>query len=214
MNRQEIVSQIEQSGVVAVLRLDDGNKLPAIIDALAAGGIKAMEITMTTPNAIELIDSISKTTDSDFFIGAGTVLDGETANRVINAGARFVVSPILNPQIIDAAHKQDTAVFPGAFTATEIHSAWQLGADVVKVFPATALGPRFFKDIHGPLPEIKLTPTGGVALDNTADFIRSGACCVGVGTALLNKQMIAENDWKGLTALAEKFVEEVRKGRD
>lgn len=214
MDRKEIVDQIEQSGVVAVLRLDDGNKLQALIDSLAVGGIKAMEITMTTPNAIELIDSISKTTGSDFFIGAGTVLDGETANRVINAGARFVVSPILNPQIIDAAHKQDTAVFPGAFTATEIHSAWQLGADVVKVFPATALGPRFFKDIHGPLPEIKLTPTGGVSLDNTADFIRSGACCVGVGTALLNKQMIAENDWKGLTALAEKFVEEVRKGRD
>jgi len=125
MNRREIVNEIEQSGIVAVLRLDDGSKLPAIIDALAAGGIKAMEITMTTPNAVELIASISKSTGTDFFVGAGTVLDAETTSRVIEAGARFVVSPIMNPQVISTAHLHDVAVFPGAFTATEIQSAGQ-----------------------------------------------------------------------------------------
>lgn len=213
MNRVEIVNEIERTGIVAVLRLNGDQKLAKIIEALALGGIKAMEITMTTPNAIEIIKNISKETGNDFFVGAGTVLNAEVTRAVIEAGARFVVSPILNAEVIKTAQAHETPVFPGAFTATEIHSAWQQGADVVKVFPATALGPRFFKDIHGPLPDIKLTPTGGVALDNAAEFIRNGACCLGVGTSLLNKQLIAENNWAGLTQLAKEFVNQVRIGR-
>ncbi len=214
MNRQEIVQEIEHTGIVAVLRLNDAEKLPKIIEALSAGGIKAMEITMTTPNAIEVIKDIAPHTGKDFFVGAGTVLDGETTGKVIEAGACFVVSPIFNPDIIKTAHQLDTAVFPGAFSTTEIFNAWKNGADVVKVFPATVLGPRFFKDIHGPLPDIKLTPTGGVTLENAAEFIRMGACCLGVGTSLLNKKMIAENDWAGLTAMAASFVKEVQNGRN
>ena len=213
MKRTEIVKEIEETGIVAVLRLDDDKKLPKIIDSLAAGGIKAMEITMTTPNAIKIISEISKETGSDFFIGAGTVLNADTTKAVVDAGARFVVSPVLKAEIIHTAHEYETTVFPGSFTATEILTAWELGADVVKVFPATALGPKFFKDIHGPLPDIKLTPTGGVALDNAAEFIRRGACCLGVGTSLLNKEMIAEDRWSELTELASAFVEQVKIGR-
>ena len=115
--------------------------------------------------------------------------------------------------MIKTVHRYDKAVFPGAFTPTEILHAWENGADVVKVFPATALGPQFFKDIHGPLPQIRLTPTGGVSLENTGEFIRCGACCVGVGTALLNKNLISDSDWSALSENAKKFVDEVKKAR-
>ncbi len=213
MHREVIVNQIIESGVVAVIRLSGKEKLPEIINSLSKGGISAMEITMTTPNAIEIIHDISQKIGSDFIIGAGTVLDSETARAVILAGAQFVVSPVINIEMIKTVHRYDKAVFPGAFTPTEILHAWENGADVVKVFPATALGPQFFKDIHGPLPQVRLTPTGGVSLENTGEFIRCGASCVGVGTALLNKKMIADSDWTALTENAKKFVREVQKAR-
>ena len=213
MHREFIVNKIIESGVVAVIRLNGKEKLPEIIDALSKGGISAMEITMTTPNAIEIIHEISQKVGNDFMIGAGTVLDSETARAVILAGAQFVVSPVTNIEMMKTVHRYNKAVFPGAFTPTEILHAWENGADVVKVFPATALGPQFFKDIHGPLPQVRLTPTGGVSLENTGEFIRCGASCVGVGTALLNKKMIADSNWPALTENAEKFVEEVKKAR-
>ncbi len=214
MTKNTILETIEESGIVAVIRLSDAAKLQKIIYALEEGGIKALEITMTTPNAIGIIRDLSQKLDGDFLIGAGTVLDALTAEAVINAGAQFVVSPILDESIILKTHEYDKVSIPGAFSATEIYKAWSYGADVVKIFPATALGPRFFKDIHGPLPDIKMTPTGGVSLENAAEFIKSGACCLGVGTALLDKKMIADNDWKGLAKRAEDFVSEVKKGRD
>ena len=212
--RRNIVNQIEECGIVAVIRLDDTKKLQNIISAISDGGVKALEITMTTPNAIEVIKTVSKQISSEFILGAGTVLDPETARAVILAGAEFVVSPVLNFDVIRMAHRYDKAVFPGAFTPSEILTAWENGADIVKVFPATALGPKFFKDIQGPLPQIKLTPTGGVNLDNAAEFIRAGASCLGVGTAMLNKQMIDNSDWDGLAKLAMSFVEAVKKGRE
>ncbi len=213
MHREIVVDKIIESGVVAVIRLSGKDKLPDIIYALSKGGISAMEITMTTPNAIDIINDISQKIGSDFIIGAGTVLDSETARAVILAGAQFVVSPVTNIDMIKTAHRYDKAVFPGAFTPTEILHAWENGADLVKVFPATALGPQFFKDIHGPLPQVRLTPTGGVSLENTGEFIRFGASCVGVGTALLNKKMIADSDWAALTENAKKFVDQVQKAR-
>lgn len=214
MPREKIVNKIIDSGVVAVIRLDGKEKLVDIINALSSGGISAMEITMTTPNAIEIIHDISQQVDDNFIIGAGTVLDSETARAVILAGAQFVVSPITNLDMIRTVHRYDKAVFPGAFTPTEILKAWENGADIVKVFPATALGPQFFKDIHGPLPQIRLTPTGGVSIENAAEFIRFGASCIGVGTALLNKKMIANSDWTALMENAKRFVAEVQKARD
>ncbi len=213
MDRHSLVKKIEDSGIIAVIRLNDIGKLHHIIDAISKGGVKALEITMTTPNAIQIIEQLAKEIHSDFLLGVGTVLDGETARIAINAGAQFVVSPILKENVIQMAHRYDKAVFPGAFSPTEILSAWEQGADVVKVFPATALGPKFFNDIHGPLPQIKLTPTGGVNLENAAEFIRAGACFLGVGTALLNKSIIASGDWVGLSEKASAFIEEVKKGR-
>jgi len=213
MKREQITESLEESGIIAVIRLDDVARLEKIIQALSAGGIRALEITMTTPNAVDIIRSLARKLNKDFLLGAGTVLDTTSAEQVIDAGAQFVVSPVLNIDVIRKAHEFDKPCLPGSFTPTEILTAWQNGADIVKIFPATALGPRFFKDIHGPLPDIKMTPTGGVDLDNAAKFIEAGACCLGVGTSLLDKQMIANEDWPGLTALAKKFIAEVTKGR-
>jgi len=213
MTRQEVVRNLEASGIIAVIRLNDVKKLEHIVEALSRSGVKAMEITMTTPDAIQIIRTISGKVASDFFVGVGTVLDPETARAAIHAGAQFVVSPILNIEIIKMAHRYDRAMIPGAFTPTEILHAWDNGADIVKVFPATVLGPKYFKDIHGPLPQIKLTPTGGVNLNNAAEFMRANASCLGVGTALLDKELIDKSDWKGLTNHAAAFVEQVKIGR-
>ena len=213
MNRQQIVEMIEKSGVVVVMRLDRSDQLDKIIDALANGGVRVLEITMTMPNAVDIIRNISKTLSDEFLIGAGTVLDPETARRVIAAGAEFIVSPVFNPNVIKVAHEYDKVVLPGAFSATEILTAWNAGADIVKVFPATVVGPKYFKDIHGPLPQVKLIPTGGVTVDNAEEFIRCGAVCLGVGSALLDKHMIKNQDWVGIEKRAKEFKTAVKRGR-
>ena len=141
---------------------------------------------MTVPRAVALIEELAATLPADVIVGAGTVLDAETAREVIRAGARFVVSPVFQAEIVDACRDADCAVMPGCFTPTEILAAWEAGADIVKVFPATALGPGFFKDVRGPLPQVRLMPTGGVTRDNAGDWIRAGAVAIGVGTALVD----------------------------
>jgi len=213
MDRQTITAKLIESGLVAVIRLDSGEKLPGIISALRQGGINALEITMTTPGALEIIKNFAAQTGTDFLIGAGSVLDAETARLAILNGAQFIVGPIFNPEVIRMCHRYDKPAIPGAFTPTEILTAWEQGADLVKVFPTTALGPSYIKDILGPLPQVKLLPTGGVTLENAAEFIRSGACCLGVGTALLNKKMIAADDWQALAKHAEAFRSAVLTGR-
>ena len=191
MNRVGIVSRIEDLGVVAVIRLQDPSKLRAVIDAIAAGGVRALEITMTVPKAIEMIAQIAPTLPKGFLIGAGTVLDAGTATRAANAGAQFIVSPVFRKEVITAAHVRDVPAMPGCMTPTEILAAWDAGADIVKVFPATALGPGFLKDVRAPLPDVRLMPTGGVTLDNAGEWIRAGAVAVGVGSALLDASGIA-----------------------
>ena len=213
MNRQQIVEMIEKSGVVVVVRLDRSDQLDKIIDALANGGVRVLEITMTMPNAVDIIRNISKTLSDEFLIGASTLLDPETARRVIAAGAEFIVSPVFNPNVLKVAHEYDKVVLPGAFSATEILTAWNAGADIVKVFPATVVGPKYFKDIRGPLPQVKLIPTGGVTVDNAEEFIRCGAVCLGVGSALLDKQMIKNQDWVGIEKRAKEFKTAVKRGR-
>jgi len=213
MDRQTITAKLIESGLVAVIRLDSGEKLPGIISALRQGGINALEITMTTPGALEIIKNFAAQTGTDFLIGAGSVLDAETARLAILNGAHFIVGPIFNPEVVRMCHRYDRPAIPGAFTPTEILTAWEQGADLVKVFPTTALGPSYIKDILGPLPQVKLLPTGGVTLENAAEFIRSGACCLGVGTALLNKKMIAADDWQALAKHAEAFRSAVLTGR-
>ena len=212
--RQQIVQRIEQCGVVAVIRLQDPERLRGVIDALGAGGVRALEVTMTVPRAIQLIDAIAPGLPADFVIGAGTILDPETARAAILAGARFVVGPVFNRAVVDLCHRYDVAVMPGCFTPTEILQAWDAGADVVKVFPATALGPSYFKDIRGPLPQVKLMPTGGVTLENAGDWIAAGAVAIGAGTAMIDAKAVAAGDWAAITRRAASFVEAVRRARE
>ncbi len=186
----------------------------AVFDAIGEGGVRVIELTMSVPGAIELIRQLASRLPDGFVLGAGTVLDGDTARRVIEAGARFVVSPVFRREVITACHERDAAVMPGCFTPTEILEAWDAGADVVKVFPATALGPTFLKDVRGPLPQVKLMPTGGVTLDNAGDWIRAGAVAVGVGTALLDTAAIAAGQYGVLRANAARIVASVRGARE
>lgn len=213
MSRLEVVQGIEASGVVAVIRMKEADKLRAVIDALLEGGVRALELTMTVPGAIGLIEKLAKDVPGEFLLGAGTVLDPETARQVILTGARYIVAPVLNLDVIKLCHRYDVAAMPGCFTPTEILTAWDAGADVVKVFPATALGPGFFKDIRGPLPQVKMMPTGGVTLANAGEWIKAGAVAIGVGTALVDAKAVAAGDFKQIAANARHLVESVRAAR-
>ena len=199
---------------MAVIRLREPKKLRAVVDALAEGGVRALEVTMTVPGAIDLIGELAPTLPSGFILGAGTVLDTETARLAILAGAKFIVSPVFRPEVISICHRYDVAAMPGCFTPTEILTAWESGADVVKVFPATALGPGFFKDIRGPLPQLRMMPTGGVTLDNAGDWIAAGAVAVGVGTALLDAKAIAADAYAVITANGQRIIASVRAARE
>lgn len=214
MSRAAVIQQIESLGVVAVIRMNEPDRLRAVVDALAAGGVRALEVTMTVPRAVDLIREIAATLPGGFLLGAGTVVDAATTTRVIDAGAQFVVSPVFRPAVIDAAHERDVPAMPGCMTPTEILAAWDAGADVVKVFPATGLGPGFLKDVRGPLPHVKLMPTGGVTLANAGDWIRAGAVAVGVGTALLDASAIASGNYQVLTANARRIIDNVQAARE
>jgi len=213
MTRLEITQAIETLGVVAVIRMPDPARLRAVIDAIAAGGVRAIEVTMTVPRAIEMIREIAPALPSDVWLGAGTVLDGDTAKRVIDAGARFVVSPVFRRDVINACHAREVPAMPGCLTPTEILDAWDAGADIVKVFPATTFGPGYFKDVRAPLPHVKLMPTGGVTLDNAGEWIRAGAVAVGVGSALLDGGAIAAGNYAILEANARRIVASVAAAR-
>ncbi len=210
MTRDEVLEIILSSKVIAVIRMAETEKLDKVVEAIQKGGVKAVEITMTTPHALDIIASLSKKKPSNSLVGAGTVLDPKTAGMAIQAGADFVVSPITNFEVIDICHKYNVFVAPGAFTPTEIVAAWEAGADVVKVFPATSVGPKYFKDLKGPLPKVRLMPTGGVSLENARAFIDNGACCVAIGTALLDKKAIAAENWDILTQKAKELMDSLR----
>jgi 2-dehydro-3-deoxyphosphogluconate aldolase/(4S)-4-hydroxy-2-oxoglutarate aldolase len=211
--RAATTAAVEQAGIVAVIRIKEPARLRAVVDALAEGGLRAIEVTMTVPGAIGLIAELSPHMPEGFLLGAGTVTDADTVRRVVDAGARYIVSPVFRRSVVEACHSLDVAAMPGCFSPTEILDAWEMGADVVKVFPATALGPGYIKDIRGPLPQVKLMPTGGVTLDNAGDWIRAGAVAVGVGTALTDAAAIAAGDYAKLRANAERIVANVRAAR-
>jgi len=212
-SRERIAATIEAAGIVAVIRMTDAQRLRQTIDALVEGGVRILEVTMTVPGAVDLIGNLSVSLPRGLLLGAGTVLDAETATRVIDAGAAFVVSPVFKRELIERSHQRDVVAMPGCFSPTEILAAWEAGADFVKVFPATALGPTFFKDVKAPLPMVKLIPTGGVTLDNAGDWIRAGAAAVGVGTALLDANAIARGDYGVVRANAERIVASVASAR-
>jgi 2-dehydro-3-deoxyphosphogluconate aldolase/(4S)-4-hydroxy-2-oxoglutarate aldolase len=212
-SRSEVVVEVEQLGVVAIIRMPDPAGLRAVVDALAAGGVRALEVTMTVPRAIELIREIAPTLPGGFLFGAGTVLDADTVHRAVDAGAQFIVSPVFRPEVVNAAHEDGVPVMPGCFTPTEILSAWDMGADVIKVFPATSVGPGYLKDIRGPLPQIKLMPTGGVSIDNVGDWLRAGAVAVGVGSALVDTKAIAAKQFNVIADNARRIVANVAAAR-
>jgi len=207
--RARVTAQVEALGIVAVIRLKDPAKLRAVVDAIAAGGVRALEVTMTVPGAVGLIRELAPTLPDGFLLGAGTVTDVATARAVIDAGASFVVSPVFKPDVVAACHERDVAAMPGCFSPTEILAAYESGADIVKVFPATALGPQFIKDVRGPLPQVKLMPTGGVTLENAGDWIRAGAVAVGLGSALVDARAIEGDRWEVITANARLVVANV-----
>jgi 2-dehydro-3-deoxyphosphogluconate aldolase/(4S)-4-hydroxy-2-oxoglutarate aldolase len=212
-SRSDVVRAIEAGGVVAVIRLIEADQLCAAAEALAAGGVRAIEVTMTVPRAVELIQALASSLPPDVLVGAGTVLDPETARQVILAGARFVVSPVFRIPVMEMCHLYDVAVMPGCFSPTEILLAWESGADMVKVFPATALGPGFIRDIRGPLPQVRLMPTGGVTRENAGDWIRAGAAAIGVGTALVDRTAVSERRFSDMTAQARHFIQAVQLAR-
>jgi 2-dehydro-3-deoxyphosphogluconate aldolase/(4S)-4-hydroxy-2-oxoglutarate aldolase len=211
--RTTTVRRLEQLGVVAVIRLKDPDKVRAVVDALAAGGVRALEVTMTVPRAVELIRELAPTMPDGFLLGAGTVTDARTAHAVIDAGASYIVSPVLRVEVIAACHERDVPAIPGCFTPTEILTAHEAGADIIKVFPATALGPQYIRDVRAPLPQVKLMPTGGVTLDNAGDWIRAGAVAVGVGSALVDSGAIDAGRFDVIRANAERVVASVARAR-
>jgi 2-dehydro-3-deoxyphosphogluconate aldolase/(4S)-4-hydroxy-2-oxoglutarate aldolase len=210
MDKNEVLTRIIDSGVVAVIRMKDANRLLKVIEALHSGGVKCIEITMTVPGAVDIIQQLSKTVSPDVLIGAGTVVDEETAGKVIEAGATFVVGPVLNLGVVALCAKRGIAVMPGCYTPTEILTGWKAGADIIKVFPATSLGPKYFKDLRGPFPDIRLMPTGGVTIDNVGEWIAAGACAVGIGSDLLDKKAIEEERYEVLTQRAARMVQNVK----
>jgi len=211
--RAAVARDLEQAGVIAVIRLEHASELRPVADALLEGGIRALEVTMTVPGAVELIEGLAAALPSSAIVGAGTVLDAPTARQVIDAGARFVVSPVFRPLLVGLCHERGVPAMPGCFTPTEILDAWERGADLVKVFPATSLGPGFIKDIRGPLPQLRLIPTGGVTRDNAGDWIRAGAVAIGVGSALVDRKAVAARRFDRIRDAARGFVEAVRAAR-
>ena len=214
MDRFEGLRLVRDSGVIAIIRTRSSEQLLRAADAIREGGVCAIEVTMTTPGALSVIESAVARHDQDVLFGAGTVLDAETARAAILAGARFVVAPTLDIQMIEICRRYSVLAFPGAYTPTEILRAWQAGADMVKVFPAGAGGPKFIKAVKAPLPQVDLVPVGGVSVDNVADFIRAGAAAVGVGSALVNQKLLDTGDFAALTKRAQRLIEEVQKGRE
>jgi len=209
MNRQLIIEEILKRKAVAVLRIKEPEKLKKVIEALADGGITIAEITMTVPNAIQLIEKMSNELDKNIIVGVGSVLNQQVAEDAIKAGAKYVVSPIFKKEIIETAHKFDVPAMPGCFTPTEIQTAYESGADIIKVFPADVLGMAFFKGILAPMPHLKLMPTGGVTLTNAGEWLKAGACAVGIGSALLDKEAIQNEKYEKLTENAKLVMKSI-----
>jgi len=209
----DVIQQIEATGIVAIIRAADSAQLIDVVSALRDGGVTCIEVTMTTPNALEVIRQARVASGESAAIGVGTVLDAQTARAAILAGAQFVVAPVLDLPTIETCKRYSVPVMPGAMTPTEIVHAWQAGADFVKVFPTSTLGATFIKDLRGPLPQIKLVPTGGVNLDTVADFIKAGCAAVGVGGALVSSQALAKRDLTAIRRTATEFLERIRQAR-
>lgn len=213
MSREQQLTRVLDCGIVAVVRAATPTNLVDVIAAIAEGGVNVAEVTFTVPNAVDVIRAAKERLGDRVLLGAGTVLDPETARAALLAGAEFVVSPTVNLDVIKLCRRYDKLVFPGAFTPTEILTSWEAGADVVKVFPADVVGPAFFKAMRGPLPHVRLMPTGGVDLNTASEYLRAGASCLGVGSQLVDPKAVARQDYEYLRGLAWQYTQAVRLGR-
>lgn len=213
MSRETDLQRVITGGLVAVVRAPEAAHLVDVIAALAEGGGAVAEITLTVPGALDVLKAAKAKLGDRVLLGAGTVLDPESARAALLAGAEFIVSPTLNFDVIRMCKRYDKLVFPGAFTPTEILAAWEAGADIVKVFPADVLGTSFFKAMRGPLPQIRLMPTGGVDLNTAGEFLRAGACCLGVGSQMVDPKAVAREDYEYLRGLAWQYTQAVRLAR-
>lgn len=206
-SHMELLNRILDEKIVAIVRLDSSTQLIQVAEALLSGGISVIEFTMTTPGALEMIQQAKLRLSNSVLIGAGTVLDPETARAAILAGAEFIVTPTLNRDTIQLCKRYGKPVMPGALTPTEILAAWEAGGDMIKVFPASQMGgPDYLKAILAPLPQIRVAPTGGVSAENAADYLSAGAVGIGCGGKLVSKQAVADGDWSEITRQAQQLV--------
>ncbi|GAA4425254.1 bifunctional 4-hydroxy-2-oxoglutarate aldolase/2-dehydro-3-deoxy-phosphogluconate aldolase [Bremerella cremea] len=213
MAREATVQKICDVGVVAVIRADNGAILADVTQALVEGGVTAIEVTFTVPKAHKVLEYVADRFGDQIQLGAGTVLDPETARIAILAGAEFIVSPIVDPRTIEMSHRYDKAMMPGALTPTEVVQAWQAGADVVKIFPSDLTGPDYLKALKGPLPQVRMMPTGGVNLDTAESFLKAGACSLGIGGSLVEKSAVSSGNMDRIRDLASQYVEIVQRFR-
>lgn len=213
MTASETLARIQQTGVVAVIRGREPDQLIDVCQALVAGGVDCVEITFTVPGALKVLETVASQLGDQAVVGAGTVLDAETGRAAILAGADFVVSPIVNLDLIALCRRYSKAVMPGALTPTEVVSAWQAGADVVKIFPSDVTGPKYIKALKGPLPQIKMMPTGGVSLENAAQFLKAGAFAIGAGGSLVESDAVASGDMQRIEKRAQQFIAAIAEHR-
>lgn len=213
MHREQLLQAVMGPGVVAILRTQISVDLVKLARALQAGGIQALEITFTMPKALRQLEQLADQVGDSMVIGAGTILDPETARAALLAGAQFIVSPTTDPKTIEMTRRYDKLSFPGAFTPTEILTAWQAGADVVKIFPSDFTGPEYFRAVLRPLPQIRLMPTGGVDLQTAGAYLKAGACAIGALASLMPPKMLEHGDFDGITELAKQFVDVVARNR-
>jgi 2-dehydro-3-deoxyphosphogluconate aldolase/(4S)-4-hydroxy-2-oxoglutarate aldolase len=207
------LQRVLDSGLVAILRAPSSDQLVAVAEALSDGGIHVIEVTFTVPGVLDVLRDVRRRLGDNILLGAGTVLDTESARAALLAGAEFIVSPTVNPSVIGLCKRYGKLSLPGAFTPTEVLTAWEAGADIVKVFPADVGGPAYLKALAGPLPQVRLMPTGGVNLETLPAFVAAGACAVGLGTALVEPRLLQQGDLQGIRNLAGRYVELMRSAR-
>jgi len=213
MSREDDMRRVLDCGIVAVVRSAESAPLVDVCRALADGGVDVAEITFTVPDALDVLKAARKALGDRMLLGAGTVLDPETARAAFLAGAEYIVSPSLDLEVIEMARRYGKLVMPGCFTPTEITKAWQAGADIIKVFPAEVVGPAFFKAVRGPLPQVRMMPTGGVDLNTAASFLEAGACCLGIGSQLIDPKAVSSRKFELISEKAAKYRDIIKAHR-
>jgi 2-dehydro-3-deoxyphosphogluconate aldolase/(4S)-4-hydroxy-2-oxoglutarate aldolase len=213
MTKDQVTQGLLTPGVVAIIRADNSEQLIDACSALIKGGVSGIELTMTTPNAMKVLADVRREFGDKVLVGMGTVLDAKTAQTAIEAGAEFIITPVLKPEVIAYCNRAGKLIFSGSYSPTEAQTAYELGADFIKIFPADGLGPKYIQAIRGPLPHLKIVPTGGVDVNTAGSFIKAGCVAVAAGSSLVSKEILQKKDWAKLTDLASQFIAAVAKAR-